>query len=61
MLFRSDWPKILHSRNDQAARINPASVYLGYRLAASMIAHIDDADCQAYRERKPTKESKEKK
>jgi acetylornithine deacetylase/succinyl-diaminopimelate desuccinylase-like protein len=53
-----DWPKILHSRNDQAARINFTSVYLGYRLAAAMVSRIDDADCQAFREVRKEKEKK---
>jgi acetylornithine deacetylase/succinyl-diaminopimelate desuccinylase-like protein len=56
----SDWPKILHTRNDQATRIDPVSVYLGYRLAALMVARIDAADCQAFREVKAKKENKEK-
>ena len=33
----SDWPNILHSSNDQAAKVNSASVYLGYRLALSLV------------------------
>lgn len=45
----NDWPKILHTPNDQATKINPASVYLGYRLALAMIARIDAADCQSFR------------
>ena len=58
----NDWPKILHTSNDQAARINPGSVYLGYRLAAAMVSRIDDSDCQAFREVKEKKgEKKEEK
>ncbi|MGH9842078.1 MAG: M28 family metallopeptidase [Blastocatellia bacterium] len=54
----SDWPRILHTRNDQVARINFTSVYLGYRLAAAMVARIDSADCQAFREARKEKEKK---
>jgi len=54
----NDWPKILHTRNDQVARINFNSVYLGYRLAAAMVARIDNADCQAFREVKEKKDKK---
>jgi Peptidase family M28 len=57
----ADWPKILHSRNDQAARINFTGVYLGYRLAAAMVSRIDAADCQAFREVKKKKEEKDNK
>ncbi|MFN0087435.1 MAG: M28 family metallopeptidase [Blastocatellia bacterium] len=56
-----DWPKILHGRNDQVARIDMAGVYLGYRLAASMVTRIDAADCHAFREVKTKKEKKESK
>ncbi len=56
----TDWPKILHSRNDQTSRIDPVGVYLGYRLAARMIMRIDEAECAAFREVKAKKENKEK-
>jgi hypothetical protein len=45
----NDWPKILHSRNDQVSKINPTSVYLGYRLALAIIARVDQASCAEYR------------
>ena len=44
-----EWPMILHSRNDQPAKINPLSVYLGYRLVLSMIVHLDQSPCAAYK------------
>jgi hypothetical protein len=44
-----DWPTILHSRNDQASRVNPVNVYLGYRLVLTMIARLDQSLCAAYR------------
>ena len=43
------WPKILHSNNDQAAKVNPESVYLGYRLALALVIRLDAAACDAYR------------
>lgn len=45
----NEWPMILHSRNDQAAKINPVSVYLGYRLVLSMLVHLDQSPCAAYK------------
>ena len=45
----NEWPKILHSRNDQAAKVNPLSVYLGYRLVLSMVMHLDQQPCAAYK------------
>lgn len=45
----NDWSTILHSKHDQAAKVNPASVYLGYRLALAMIVKLDASACDAYR------------
>lgn len=44
-----DWPTILHSRNDQASRVNANSVYLGYRLALAMLLKVDQSACADYR------------
>jgi Peptidase family M28 len=48
--LNNDWMKILHSRHDQPAKVNATSVYLGYRLALGMVARLDQAACDAYRE-----------
>jgi len=56
----NDWPKILHSSNDNPSKINHDSVYLGYRLALALLIRIDDADCQSFRDQKG-REEKEKK
>jgi Zn-dependent M28 family amino/carboxypeptidase len=45
----NDWPKILHSNNDQASKVNPTSVYLGYRLTLAMIVDLDGSPCAAYK------------
>jgi hypothetical protein len=45
----NDWQSILHTSNDQATKVVPLSVYLGYRLALSMWNAIDQASCSAYR------------
>jgi len=47
--MNNDWASVLHSRNDQAAKVNPLSVYMGYRLALAMIARVDASPCAAYR------------
>ena len=44
----NEWPKLLHSRADQASKINPTSVYLGYRLALALWSEIEEADCGAF-------------
>ncbi|HEV2915746.1 MAG TPA: M20/M25/M40 family metallo-hydrolase [Pyrinomonadaceae bacterium] len=45
----NDWPKVLHSDNDQPSRVNPTSVYLGYRLALYLVVRVEEAACSAYR------------
>ena len=44
-----DWPKVLHSSNDQAAKVNSDSVYLGYRLVLAVMSRLDTASCDAYK------------
>jgi hypothetical protein len=47
--MNSDWASVLHSHNDQSSKVNPLSVYMGYRLALAMIARVDASPCAAYR------------
>ncbi len=51
----NDWRKTLHSSNDQSAKIKPESVYLGYRLALSLIARINESPCETFRENEKVK------
>jgi len=44
-----DWSTILHTRNDQASRVNTDDVYLGYRLALAMLLRVDQSDCADFR------------
>ncbi len=43
------WRSILHGPNDQLSKVNPDSVYLGYRLVLAMLVQIDAAPCDAFR------------
>ena len=45
-----DWHTVLHSKHDQAAKVNATSVYLGYRLALAMVLRLDQSACDAYRQ-----------
>jgi len=56
----NEWQKILHSDNDNPSKVNHESVYLGYRLALSLLVRIDEAECQSFRDEKGG-EKKEKK
>jgi len=49
------WRNILHTGFDQPSKVNQESVYLGYRLTAALLARVDEADCQAFREDKKKK------
>ncbi|HKP36993.1 MAG TPA: M20/M25/M40 family metallo-hydrolase [Pyrinomonadaceae bacterium] len=45
----SEWASVIHSHNDKVSKVNPVSVYLGYKLALALLGQIDEASCQAYR------------
>lgn len=45
----NEWPKYLHTGNDQASKVNTTSVYLAYRLTLAMIARLDQTPCAAYK------------
>ena len=45
----NEWPTILHTSNDQPAKVKPVSVYLGYRLALAMVIRLDNLACGEYR------------
>lgn len=45
----SDYEKVIHTHNDRGARVNAASVFLGYRLALELLVRLDESSCGAYR------------
>jgi acetylornithine deacetylase/succinyl-diaminopimelate desuccinylase-like protein len=45
----SGWEKVLHSSNDQTSRVNPAGVYIGYRLALALVAELHNLPCDVSR------------
>ena len=47
----TNWASILHSTNDQKEKIDARTVYLGYRLALALWSQVDQAPCDAFRER----------
>lgn len=47
--LNNQWASIIHSRNDQSSKINPVSVYLGYRLVLASIIRLDHLACAEYR------------
>ncbi|HEY6118647.1 MAG TPA: hypothetical protein VIV66_01750, partial [Pyrinomonadaceae bacterium] len=49
--LNNEWASIIHTNHDQPAKINPMSVYLGYRLVLAAVIRLDDSTCDAYREK----------
>jgi len=41
--------KVIHTGNDQPSILNGSSLYLGYRLALSLVVEIDRCECNAFR------------
>ena len=44
-----EWQTLLHSAKDQPAKVNPTSVYLGYRLVLAFVQRLDPAKYTLYR------------
>lgn len=49
------WWEILHTKNDQVAKVNTTSVYVGYRLALALVAELDNLPCDVSRSEAKTK------
>lgn len=45
----SEWSEVFHTKHDQSNRIKIENVYLGYKLALSLLLHLDQQECGAYR------------
>jgi hypothetical protein len=42
--------RVLHSRNDQVAKVNGTSVYFGYMLALALVGELDGLPCEVSRD-----------
>lgn len=45
----NDWAKILHTNEDRVSKVNPQSVYMGYRLALALFGEVENSACDAFR------------
>jgi hypothetical protein len=45
----NEWPRILHTGNDQVRKVNFLSVYSGYRLGLELLIRLDKSPCGEYR------------
>jgi hypothetical protein len=43
-----DWKSILHTKNDQAGKVQPSDVHVGYRVALSVWQRIEESPCNAF-------------
>jgi len=45
----SDWRQVLHTDNDQVSKVNPVSLYIGYRVALALVGELHNLPCDASR------------
>lgn len=45
----NEWKQVLHTNEDKLAKVNPMSVYMGYRLALALYGEVENAACEAFR------------
>jgi hypothetical protein len=43
------WRQVLHTNNDRVSKVNPMSVFLGYKLALAIFGEVEDSPCDAFR------------
>ena len=47
--LNNEWASILHSPRDQSSKVNPLSVYVGYRFVLALVSRLNESSCSAYR------------
>jgi len=45
----SEWRQVLHSDNDEVSKVNPVSLYVGYRVALALVGELHNLPCDASR------------
>lgn len=45
----NEWKRVLHTNNDIVTKVNPMSVYMGYRLALALFGELENSACDAFR------------
>lgn len=45
----NEWRQVLHTNEDQMSKVNPTSVYMGYRLALALFGELENSACDAFR------------
>lgn len=45
----NEWRKVLHTNDDKVSKVNPASLFMGYRLALALYGDVENSTCDAFR------------
>ena len=45
----SEWQQVLHTHEDKVSKVNPMSVFMGYRLALGLFGEVENSACDAFR------------
>lgn len=45
----NEWQQVLHTNNDKVSKVNPMSVFMGYRLALALLGEVENSGCDAFR------------
>ncbi|HEX8459618.1 MAG TPA: M20/M25/M40 family metallo-hydrolase [Pyrinomonadaceae bacterium] len=45
----NEWQQVLHSHEDKVSKVNPMSVFMGYRLALGLFGEVENSPCDAFR------------
>lgn len=45
----NEWQQVLHTHDDKVSKVNPVSVFMGYRLALALFGEVENSACDAFR------------
>ena len=45
----NEWQRVLHTHDDKVSKVNPMSVFMGYRLALGLFGEVENSTCDAFR------------
>ena len=45
----NEWERVLHTHDDKVSKVNPMSVFMGYRLALGLLGEVETSACDAFR------------
>lgn len=45
----NQWREVLHTNEDKVSKVNPMSLYMGYKLALALFGEVEKSACDAFR------------